>query len=352
MSYYDHVREGIWAAEELAKSLGVDISKALNPLDPDDFVTISVRLARSLKGAVAGAEGTALRAAIEGLDVDWPNLKEAARDRIISEARAQVAGLSKTVPDLVEPVLVKSGGRLVASTRSAVVDKFELEIKRAVQPVDTEMLKLLRGSQMAYVKDQYGVRSDALDALTKKIVASGLEQGLGRDDISGALAEKLAEQQVLRSRAYWDFTATDFSNKARTTTQLGAFGEASIAHWVFEAIMDEVTSDICRLLHGRIFSVDKAITRTRSALEADDPEDVRSLRPWVQTGVDGNGDTILYFDRGGERQKVARIEASGVGRLDETGRYSDVMSDKALEAAGLVIPPCHGHCRSNIMMVS
>lgn len=348
MDRYARISAGIWAAEEIAKSLGVRISKALDPLDPKDFVTISLRLAKALRAAVSGEEGRALKAAIESLDVDWPEMSEAARDRVIAAARAEVAGLSTVVPEMIDPVLASSGLNIVKATRTNSVDRFSLSIEAAVRPADTTASDLLRASQMVYVKDQYGARSDAFDALAKKIVGDGLEQGLGREDISAELAKRLGEQQVQRSKDYWNLISTDFANKARTTTQLGAFGEAGIVRFRFDAILDQATSDICRLLHGRVFSVEKAIARTQAALDLTDPEEIRNVRPWVQTGTNADGDDILYYERSGHRHTVAVVEASGVGRVDAIGTYADALSSRAMEAAGITVPPLHGHCRSTI----
>jgi len=209
------------AAEEILRDLfQVRVWKALDPLDPGDFVTICVRLASALKSATRGAEGDALRGAIESLDVDWPNLSAAGRDKVIEAARAQVAAVAAPVEDAISPVLDKAAARIIPATKTRTIDKFGLDIPQGLGDLDTETSGLLRVSQMVYIKDQYGTRADMLDQMARDIVAGGLEQGLGRDDISGDLATKLADYQVQRSRNYWDLIATDFSNKARTTTQL------------------------------------------------------------------------------------------------------------------------------------
>lgn len=337
---------GARAAEALLEDLfDVRITKALDPLDPGDFVTISIRLASALRGASAGVEGVALRDAIEGLDVNWPDLTDAGRDRIIRAARGEVAGLSALVPPKIEPVLATSAGKIIASTRTRTVELWQLDLTDKITPYDSETGDLLRASSIGYVKDQYGLRADALDKMARNIVADGLERGLGRDDISGDLAEKLAEQQINRSKSYWDIQATSYANRARTATQLHAMAEAGIEKYRFDAILDQVTSDICRLLHGRVFSVKKAGERMRKALEADNPEDCNKLLPWVSAGRHDEQD-VLYFNRGDARHIVAHVEESGEGESDKIGKYKEKMSNKQLEAAGVSVPPLHGSCRS------
>lgn len=342
--------DGARAAEGLLEDLfSVRIMKALDPLNAGDFVTICMRLSSSLRSAVAGTEGDALRAAIEELDVDWPNITEAGRDEVIRAAREQVAAIASDAAPLIEPVLDTAAGRIMGTTRRRVVDKFGLDIPVKLSNEFTKTGDLLRASTLGYVKDQYGQRSDVFDSAAREIVASGLDRGLGRDDISGTLAERLADQQIMRSRAYCDVLATSFANRARTATQLHSFAEASIERYMFDAILDQVTSDICRLLHGRVFSVKKAGLRMQRSLEASDPEASNLILPWVQTGTDRDGKDILYFNRGERRNVVAHVEESAVGESDKIGQYKEKMNDKQLEAAGVTVPPLHGSCRSNIV---
>ncbi len=338
------------ATEALLQDLfNVRIWKALDPLDVDDFITISARLSSSLKSATAGSEGAALRSAIESLDVDWPNLSDAGRDKIITAARAEIAGMAETVAPDAAPVLATAANRIIPATRTSTIGAFDFDIPVALSDLDTKTGTLLRASQMVYIKDQYGTRADMFDTMAKNIVAGGLEQGLGRDDISGNLATKLADYQIERSANYWNLISTDFANKARTTTQLHAFGEAGITRYMFDAILDQVTSEICRLLHGRIFSVKNAATRTMKALALTDPEKIKQIRPWVNAGKNESGQDVLYYNGAGDtRHEVAQVHEFGQGETDKIGTYSKVLSNKQLEAAGVTVPPCHGHCRSTL----
>jgi SPP1 gp7 family putative phage head morphogenesis protein len=349
-SHYDECRLAAWACEEIArKRYGVDISKALNPLNPLDFVTISVRLARALRGATKGAEAVALKGAIQTLDVDWPNISAAQRQQIVAAARREVSQIADAA-QRAERVLENSAGKMVPWTKAASIKRHGLSISKDLTDLDRETADLLRKSQMVYVKDEYGRRVDAFDQQAKAIVAGGLERGLGRDDISGDLSSKLSDYQINRSRNYWNLIATDFANKARTTTQVNAFGDAGVDEYVYEAVMDEVTSDVCRLLHGKVFTVRRAQDTMREAISIKDPEDIKQVRPWVQLGEDG-GKPVLYFNnRDGEKRVVADVLGSGVGEKDAPGKFRQRMSDSELEAAGVVVPPSHGFCRATIVV--
>ncbi len=346
------LRAGSWAAEEIAKRFGVRLEKALNPLDAGDFLTICVRLSASLRSAVKGTEAVAIRGAIDTLDVDWPNLSAAGRTKIITAARNEIGALESTIPKLVTPIFETSAATLVTRTRVASVARYAFGTQvRDEAPVDRETVDNLPTNQAVYIKDQYGNRADALDNIARGVVSSGLERGLGRDDISEELGNKLKSSGVMRTGNYWDLIASDFANKARTSTQLNTFERAGVEMYLFDSIMDQVTSEICRLLHGRTFSVQKAATRMRKALQLEDPEQIKRTMPWVQSGTDASGASILYYEKNGARVTVAHVDEPAEGTKDKVGTYRNVMSNKALEAAGLPVPPRHGHCRSTLTAV-
>lgn len=344
MSCSDWARRGVWAAEEIAKAIGHPIRKALDPLDPDDFVLISVRLARALRGAAVGLEGEALKSAIQTLDVDWSVISAEKRDAVIRAARAEVLGLADTVAPIVEPVLFSSASSLVPLASKAAISRFDLTVGSGASDWVKGIVGDLRDSQMVYVRDSYGQRADRFDKVARDVVASGMERGLGRDDISEELSTQLSPLGVERGTNYWNLIATDFSNKSRTVSQLNTFKDAGIEMYIYDAVLDEATSEICRLLHGRTFSVAKATKKMNAALALRNPEDIRNAMPWVQ--ADGNS---LYFQRGETRHDVATVHEFGEGTKDKIGTYGNVMSRAALEKAGVVVPPRHGHCRSNLL---
>lgn len=341
----------IWACECIARKVaGVEIAKALDPLDEEDFITISVRLAASLRGAAKGAEADALRAAIQHLDVDWPRLSGAQRDRVIAAAREEVRAL-RAAEAKIEDVISRVGDSTYTRTRANVIRRDGLDIVKEPTKADKKIAKLLRRSQMVYVKDEFGKRADMFDKQAKTIVASGLERGLGRDDIAEELGTKLKESQVHRAEHYWQIVANDFANKTRTTSQIFAYSDAGIERYQFSAVMDEVTTSVCRMLNGKTFSVGTARSQLQDALSLDDPEDIKDARPWVRRGRGDGGEDILYYKRGGARHVVAEILSSGEGARDVAGTFKQRMSDSQLESDGINTPPLHGRCRSTLIAV-
>jgi len=339
--------EGARAAEELLRGVcRVDVAKALDPLDPKDFLAIVQRLSNTLRGATKRAEADALRRAIAKLDVDWPELSSEARNQVVAASRKALRSVADQVLPAVDRTFAAEATSLVRGTKQAAIERFDLGIEADLTRTDERIARFARASQGNFVRDEYGRRADAFSAKAREIVASGLERGLGRDDISEELSTTLSAQGLNRSKAYWDMISMTFANRARTNTELAAFEEAGVSTYRYEAVMDAATSAICRFLNGREASVSKAMDRFHEVEKARDPEAIREIQPWVQVGADEDGNQVLYYERGGRRHAVARIEDPASEDSDPS--FSAALTDEQLEAAGLVVPPAHGHCRSTL----
>lgn len=339
---------GAGAAESLLRAV-FRIEKALDPLDTDDFTAIVRQLSRALRGVAQPVEDAALRRALERLDVDWPNLSGEARSQVIRAAGFALRRVEDQVLPAIDEVFELEAEKVVGRTRRSVVRRLGLRIQPDLTRRDERTAIFARESQANFVRDEYGRRREAFSERARDVVAHGLERGLGRDDIAGELAAALEGQALSRSRDYWEVVSMVFTNRARTFTQLGAFEEAAIDRYRFDAVLDESTSEICRLLHGRVFSVEKAARRVEDVERLRNPEGIRDLQPFVQVGADDDGNQVLFYERGGRRRAVAEVEEPGFGRRDAVGQYGRALSTGQLEAAGLSVPPVHGRCRSTIV---
>jgi SPP1 gp7 family putative phage head morphogenesis protein len=335
---------GADAAEDILRDVFC-IEKALDPLDAADFVAIVRRLSRALRGVAQPAEDAALRRALERLDVDWPNLTPEARDQVVRAARQALGAVEAQVLPQVEQIFEAEADGIVRGTRRATVRRFGLRIGADLSRTDERIAKFVRESQGNFVRDEYGRRRDDFTARAKEIVASGVERGLGRDDIAAELSESMSREAFNRSRDYWDVVANVFAGRARTFTQVNAYDEAGVERYRWEAVLDEVSCDRCRFLHGRTFTVAGAVRRFRDVERLRDPEDIRDVQPFVQVGADEDGNQVLFYERGGRRRAVAAITESAEGERDEVGRFSRALSTAQLDAAGLGQPPAHGRCR-------
>lgn len=336
------------ASAILREVFRIDVVKALNPLNRRDFLVISNRLSSAMRRAGA-PESVAMRAAIDSLDVDWPNLTVAQRDAIVRAARASIVRSAPQVLPQVSEVLEVEGERIVGATRSNARRRYAMNIAATTTALDRRVIRHVVDSQGNFVRNAIGERADVFSRQARSIVAQGLASGLGRDDITGRLSRELTASGFDRQRSYYQNVATIFANRSRTFGQLSSFNDAGIARFIFEAMLDEATSDICRFMHGKIFDVPLGLDLFSRVEGLADPLEIKTVQPFVRTRETPEGDQVLAFGVGEERTTVARIVESGVGRSDVVGRYADALSPVQLQAAGVTMPPLHGMCRSTIV---
>ena len=337
--------QGARAAEEILRSVYriAPIEKALDPLKPKEYEQIVKNLAFALKGKAVPVEDAALKKALGTLDVDWTHLPKEARWKVIDAAKGYLgAPLAHQVVPEIQQTLTFASKDLITTTKSKTVQKFDLKIAPSFSATDAKTQQIVLGSQGHYVRDAYGKRADTFGVQAKQIVASGLEKGLGSADIAEALHANL--QAAGRSPSYWNMIAMVFANRARTMTQIFAYGEAGLQYYLWESVLDEVTSMQCRFLHGRRFAIGKAIQSVYAVEDADSPEDIKTIQPFLQCSG-----ASLYFGTGEKRTPVATITQNVVGQANHTGSYADAMDTDQLEAAGIRMPPIHGRCRSTVI---
>ncbi len=342
---------GAEAADDLLREVyRQDVAKVLDPLDKRDFLVIVQRIGRALRGVSRDAEADALRRALERLDVDWQNLAPSARTQVIRAARQALKGVEAQVLPRVDQVFEVEVKNVVERSRRSAVRQFGLHIGADTTRTDDRIATFVRESQGNFIRDEYGRRREDFSQRARDIVASGLERGLGRDDLVEELSSDLTTAAASRDQAYWETVAMSFANRGRTYTQLAAFDEADIQRFRFEAVLDQVTSEVCRFMHGRVFSVERAVKRFHEVERVRDPEAIQDLQPWMQVGADDAGNQVLFYERGGRRRTVAQVDESAVGESDEVGSYSRELTPDQLEAAGVTVPPLHGRCRSTIVV--
>lgn len=344
--------EALEAADLLLEEVfRLPVAKALDPQDPKDFLVLSKRLADAVKGLTGPAEAKALRTALDLLDVDWATITDAQRDQVIAAARAAVVKPPPRLPEVVA-AFEAAGTRTVKGAKASFKEQFGVRIGVDLTQTDQRVLAHAASSQALYIRDQYGRRADALAATARKVVASGLAQGLGRYELAKDLRDTLAAQGVARSDAYWQMAAGVFINRSRVLGSLSGYQDAGVTRFRFDAILDEVTTLQCRFMHGRVFEVSDALDRYSAVAASANPEDVKVLQPWMGVSRDAEGRPVLHYkDAAGVRQPVATVTQNALGQLDETGSYENALSEKDLAKAGLLTPPLHGNCRSTIRPV-
>lgn len=344
------------ASHVLSIGFGVDVEKATrNPLDPVTFDRIVASLANALSGAAKGKEAAAMNAVLNKLDVKWTDLTGVEIDRVIDSARASIAAIpsNKVIKPIKQRFRVE-GDVVMRGSRAGEIGRLKASLGAQIGVDltlgDRRVLDHMVDSQALFVRNEYGRRSAQFSARARRIVSEQLRAGIGSDGITDVLHKEM--RSVGKTKSYWNVIAGVFVNRARTYGQLASYEEAGIQRFVFEAILDQVTTDQCATLHGRTFETAAGLDRYRRVEQSGDPESVIDLQPWIRVGKDPDtGNRIMFTqNRGGGRQFVGEIVQSRVGTLDSTGKQRNVVSSAALQnEIGAFMPPLHARCRSTIV---
>jgi SPP1 gp7 family putative phage head morphogenesis protein len=256
------------------------------------------------------------------------------------------------VPARIEAPFNDAAQEVVAATRTDARRSQRLAIGAEFNAIDRRVIAHVTSSQGNFVRDEYGRRVEGFGEEARRIVATGLEEGLGRDDIAQALEQAARAALVDRAPFYWETVAASFIAQGRSYAQMSSYAEAGIRQYRIEAVLDEQTTNICRYLHGKTFSVADALRRFDRIEQLEDPEAIKQAMPWVREAQDREtGRTRLYVDGGAGRTDLAEVTRSAMGTRDDRGDFRALASDSALNEVGIGFPPYHGLCRSTTLAV-
>jgi hypothetical protein len=346
------VRGALEVAGDVLKGLGLPLRKAMNLSTPSGFDRAVASLASLLRGAASASDRAAVKAAIEVLDVDWHATTASRRRSLVAQALEAAGRRTSAVTRAISTPLGEAAEEVVGATRDHARSAHRLGIAADFNALDQRVIRHLVGSQANFVRDEYGRRLDDLGAEARRVVAEGLESGLGRQEIAADLARAAENALVTRPAFYWEVVAGAFVANGRSLAQISAYAEASIQRYVIEAVLDEVTTETCRFLHGKTFSVGDALKRFDRIERLERPEEIKAEQPWVREALDPEtGRKMLYVNKDGTRTPIAEVTRSGLGTPDDAGDFARGRSEQELMDLGVGFPPFHGLCRSSTVPV-
>lgn len=339
------------ASEILRDVYRVDLFKALDPLNDADFLTIAQSIADDLLAVSAPLDKKAMRRALQVLDVDWADLSDAQIAAVVDAANLGLAGLPAEVAPKVTSKLKIRLKDTIGSTKVSAVAALNLSVSTSLNLVDTQMADSL--SRLGtWITTEYNTRLSSFSTGANQIVADGLAQGLRSGDITQdlqALGDKIS---VKRPAHYWRLVALNSANRARSYGHLSTMSRGGIVNYIFSAVVDKRTSNICRSLDGTVFPVSTGMAKF-SDLELQSPLDFEAaekIMPFVRDTRLPNGEIEMSIaPPGGGRTVLGIMSRSGVGRADFKPPVRELASPSQLAGAGVAVPPIHQACRSTII---
>lgn len=343
------------AADDLLWCFGVEKAKKQPPpnlLLPKGYDALVLQLLSAMKLAAGPKLQQGVKGTINALEVNWPKMTPAQRNAAITKAAQKYLQIGKDVAPLVEMTMREVGGNIVVSGKAAANSTWKTKVVVDMDLPDQVAVSFLSASQANYVRNQFGVRQAAFSQSVRDVVAKGVEAGHDRYVIAEAIQAQVGAAELGRTESYWRMIASTFTSRARTWSVLRSFDEAGIGAYQFDAVLDEVTSEVCRFMHGRVFQTNSALAHMQLVEQAPDPEDVAEIQPWPSIKKDPEtGERHIQIKQGGQVKQVGTVHTPAVGQKDKTGQYTPAMSSRQMQASGIAQPPLHGHCRSTLVPV-
>lgn len=299
------------------------------------------RLTRKLKAQARAAEAAALRRSLRDLEVAWPDLTPGQREAAILRASRRFRVVPGVIAGGIADVVGAETADLIGLGMIGAGERFNIAIETSLSLADERVVRFAARSQAAFLRNELGQRQVAFANHARGIVASGLRRGLDPTAMGRELEQGLTRAAINRSSSYYRNVASIWANRARSYGLLRGMDQGGIRVYRFVSVMDRRTTEQCRFMHGRTFSVQAGLEQFQR-VAASEPEAISEIMPFMARGKDEDGNRILYYKSGGERITVAQVDRSGVGRRDRRGSYSRAMSTAELSSAGLTQPPLHG----------
>lgn len=190
--------------------------------------------------------------------------------------------------------------------------------------IDERTIESLGNSGIFWIQDAF---EEGLQTQMNNIVESVLAQG----ESAFTLAEKLKENfgdLVQGTEWYWYTVSSAVLNRTRNFANIRQYVKAGITKYEIVAVRDDRTTEICKFMDGRVFTVENAVNVIEDTLEANEPQDIKDSHPW------------LGWD-----------EETGVPIRMIDGKETTLPNDTAeLESLGVSVPPFHGGCRTTTVM--
>lgn len=203
--------------------------------------------------------------------------------------------------------------REVREAVSATASVGTAQVPSAPNLSEFQRFRIVNGMSVAakYYTNNYfstQVMPSLVDAVGTAFTLDSPERNVALDNIRALLDRRL------RSVPYWNVVANAAANRSYHYGLIMAGHTRGYGTVQFAAIMDDRTSEICASLNGTTWPIWQAVDlMERIAMAA--PEDVKQVAPWMKPA-------------------------------DISGFSSD-----ELYRAGVMVPPLHGRCRSQIILV-
>lgn len=244
-------------------------------------------------------------------------------NNLISEVQGIVSDLGNTSGRLVVPVINSVQQQVFKATNKVMAQDFST--KTRFNAKDKKALDFMSRQQNFFVKGHF---NDRVSVGLQNKIRRGFDSGMSMAQLAEHLYNS-AENTILKgSKNYLQLVSSATVNTARSYSNLVSFQDAGVVQFEIVAVIDEVTSFVCKhIMNGRTFTVEVALKRFENLMSANTPEEYKRLMPWCE-------------ERNTDKGRIYRVN-----NFD----FDETITDEALEQANFSTPPFHGNCRTTMI---
>lgn len=247
------------------------------------------------------------------------------------------------IDDRIQPRVETDVTRIYKVNRNRFQSRHRLKsrkseiVKADFASTDQMTVEALARLHLISANDHYSNNHKAF--ISEMIRSNVIERGLPKREAGQALREQLASRlggfdvsvpETIRSQgqraaaAYFNGLSSTTVTRARNFGQINLMDEVGVAQVVWSSVIDNRTSEICLLMHGRVFTLDLVKAQQNKILEQTSADAVKELFPWRK-------DLSEFSLKPGER-------------------LSSYETSQLLAASGVpIVPPAHFRCRSELI---
>jgi SPP1 gp7 family putative phage head morphogenesis protein len=317
---------------------GRALAATVDVYDDADLRAIAHRLSGQLRGVERSLMEPRIVEMLGRLDVNWDALSASEIDRVWKRANQYMRGMA--IGDVLPQWEGKVAGTMTIvsrATRQRIRDEYLPRVGVGLQREETAALNRVSTQQGWFLRDRSGHISDRLTQQGRRIVAEGLQQGLGRNAIGRELRNQLPELATKWGRNYANVVAANAVSRARSFAEITSYREAGIMAFEAQAVLDERTTEYCRFIDGQIVDVQGAYDLMQQAANVRNPEDIYRASPFMTTVQTRTGPEI----RTTTGTRLAQVIRSGVGNVNDRGQFKAIRMGRGLPAVKIGMPPYH-----------
>ena len=299
----DQAEAGLEVVENFLDDLtGIPIAKGEGTKLPGEDNLIELFLVQWAKGSEESAN-KAMKELINGSGaLTDKQIDNAMKSFKIELDQTFVEPVGKALPEILTNAYKTAKQKVVKSHSTKMIWK----------EIDKEATAWLAEHHMYWVGTYY---DDKLSKALRETVIAGMKEGHGREAIGQTLKDFFDGYPGVRNKPanYWRGMAANGINRSRQFGLIQGYEDVGVTELEVVAVIDQRTSSICKEMNGRIIPVSSAINQRDQLMEAEDPEDVKTISPWLS---------------------AATIKGK---------------SDSYVVSQGLVMPPYHFNCRTTVV---